>query len=96
MNTNLVLCGNPFCLIVVRDGLVYLRRPNSQDQQMTGNPTDTAAFLASARWRHGALRVVDALGNFSPPIPAGLHHPLVRERELASGELVYEMLTEEL
>jgi hypothetical protein len=96
MATHCVLCANPFCLIVVRSGLVYLRRPNLPDEQKTDTPAETAAFLESARWRHGALRVVDAIGTPSPVIPIGMHHPCVREGQLPSGERVYEMLAEEL
>jgi hypothetical protein len=96
MATQCVLCANPFCLIVVRDGLVFLRRPNLPDEQKTDTPAETTAFLESAHRRHGALRVVDAVGNPSPVIPIGLHHPCVRERQLVTGERVYEMLAEEL
>lgn len=96
MNVNLVLCGNPFCLIVVQDGLVYYRRPNLPDEQVTDTTEVTTAFLESARWGHGALRVVDTQGNFSPGIPPGIHHPRVQQKRLDSGEAVFEMLPEEM
>jgi hypothetical protein len=96
MGCNLVLCANPFCIIIVRDGLVYFQRPGEPDKLVTTSKEESDTFLESARWMREARRVVDEQGNFAPPIPEGIHHPMLRETQLSNGEWVWEMLSQEL
>jgi hypothetical protein len=96
MSAKFVLCANPFCIILLRDGKVFHRRGKLPDEQRTKTKEETDWYLYSARYGHGARRVVDQQGNFSPEIPDGIRHPMVREMQLDSGEWVWVMLPEEM